>query len=124
MGKLKYLIFSIMVFIFVGCSGIDIPQDKLAYIGSWKGNGMTLLVLGDGSISYKRLENGINKSIDGPIKEFIEDDFVVKVLFLKFTFDVQKPPYLENDAWKMIVDGVELTKVDYLENKSSGKKGK
>ncbi|MBW2436473.1 MAG: hypothetical protein JRF29_04280, partial [Deltaproteobacteria bacterium] len=39
------------------------------------------------------------------------DDFVVGVLFITTTFEVQHPPYLEGDDWFMVVDRIELKKV-------------
>jgi hypothetical protein len=45
------------------------------------------------------------------VKEFEGDNLVVGVGFITTTFVVSTPPYLdENSIWKVIVDGVELTK--------------
>jgi hypothetical protein len=71
---------------------------------------MALLITQDGSVAYKRLEGGVSKSIDGPLKEFQGDNFVVGVGFVTTTFVVTAPPHQADDDWKMTVDGVELTK--------------
>ena len=49
--------------------------------------------------------------INGPLKNFNGDDFIVGVLFLTTTFEVHRPPYLDGDDWYMVIDGVELRKV-------------
>ena len=60
----------------------------------------------------KRLKKGGTVSVTGPIQEFQGDDFVVGIAFLKTTFAVSKSPYEENGEWKMVVDGVELTRIE------------
>lgn len=72
---------------------------------------MSLLILQDGSVDYKRLKKGATVSVTGPIKEFQGDNFVVGIAFFKTTFKVSTPPYQENGKWKMVVDGIELTKI-------------
>jgi hypothetical protein len=71
---------------------------------------MYLLILSDGSVKYERLKGGATTTVTGPIKEFKGDNFVVGFAFIKTTFVVSKPPYQENGVWKMIVDGVKLSK--------------
>jgi len=38
------------------------------------------------------------------------DHFVVGIAFLPTTFEVSTPPHQEAGTWKMVVDGVELTR--------------
>lgn len=52
----------------------------------------------------------MNKSIDAPLKEFQGDNFVVGVGPIATTFVVSARPHQDGSAWKMTVDGVELTK--------------
>ena len=53
------------------------------------------------------------KSISGAkISKFDGDDFEVKVLLMSTSFKVSKPPHQEGDTWKMVVDGVELSRKD------------
>ena len=71
---------------------------------------MYLLITRDGSVSYKRLRRGTTTSFDAPLQRFVGDDVVVGVGPMRTTFVVSKPPYLDGTAWKIVVDGVELTK--------------
>lgn len=106
----KYLLFIITVLMLSGCAQ-PLPEDKLNYAGEWQSPEMRLLILADGSVAYKRFKGGHTHSIEGPLKEFIGDDFVVGFSFLTTTFKVSKPPHKVNEVWKMTVDGVELSKV-------------
>ncbi len=73
---------------------------------------MSLLILKDGSVAYERVRGRATVSIDAPLKEFVEDDFVVGLWFLTTTFDVSEPPEEIGGKWQMVVDGVRLTKVE------------
>ena len=87
-----------------------VPADKAEYVGRWRAPGMDLLITQDGSVKYERLKGGVTTSISGPLQEFQGNDFSVGISFLSSTFVVSKPPYQEDGRWKMVVDGVELTK--------------
>jgi hypothetical protein len=73
---------------------------------------MKLLILQDGSVQYERLKSGGKTSVTGPLKEFRGDDFVVGIGPLTTTFVVSSPPRRDGDGWKMVVDGVALTRRD------------
>jgi hypothetical protein len=75
---------------------------------------MYLLITADGSIRYRRLRGGATTSIEGPLKGFAGDNFDVGVGPFSTTFVVSKPPFDEGGEWKMVVDGVELTRTDDL----------
>lgn len=107
MQKLSVLLFSMLML--MACSQ-PLPEDKLAYVGEWQSKEMYLLILADGTVSYKRLQRGGSTSINGPLKEFVGDDFVVGIPFLTTTFEVSTTPYQENGQWFMVVDGVKLSK--------------
>ncbi len=92
-----------------GC-GVPVPADKADYVGVWRSQEMVLSITQDGSIDYKQQRGGAETSINGPLQEFQGDDFSVGVWFISTTFVVSKPPYQEGGRWKMVVDGVELTK--------------
>jgi hypothetical protein len=62
-------------------------------------------------VAYKRVKGGTTTSLNGPLRRFEGDNFVVGVPILNTTFEVSRPPYEEAGASKMIVDGVELTRV-------------
>lgn len=92
-----------------GCAK-PIPAERAAYVGEWQGSAMTLLITRDGSVAYRRVEGGATTSIDGPLKEFEGDNFVVGVGPLSTKFAVSAAPHLDGKTWKMTVDGVELTR--------------
>lgn len=102
-----------------GCINIDLsnihfgnkplPDDRLAYAGTWKAESMRLTITEDGRVDYAR-KGHTTTTVTGPIKEFKGDDIVVGFWFLTTTFSVQKPPHTDGGQWKMTVDGVELTR--------------
>jgi len=49
-------------------------------------------------------------SINAPLRRFEGDHYVVGIAFLSTTFEVSTPPHREAGTWKMVVDGVELTR--------------
>jgi hypothetical protein len=104
------LLLSSLFLLFRSSDAKPFPKNKLNYIGDWKSKGMSLLILSDGSVSYKRLKRGGSTSMSGPLKEFIKNDFVVGILFFTTQFNVSVPPYKSNGVWKMTVDGISLTK--------------
>ena len=91
--------------------GQPVPDDKAAYVGEWRAQTMSLLLTKDGSVKYKRVNGNVSKSIDGPLRRFEGANFVVGIPLLSSTFEVSKPPYQDAGTWKMVVDGVELTRV-------------
>jgi len=95
----------------VGC-GKSVPQEKASYVGEWQEKAMYLLITQDGSVKYKRMKNSGTTSLDGPLKGFSGNNFEIGVGPMATTFVVSKPPYREGDQWKMVVDGLELTKTD------------
>ena len=105
----KYLLVFFIILL-SGCAD-PLPEDRLDYVGEWSSKEMGLLILADGSVSYKRLEGGATTSVSGPLKRFEGDDFVVGVFFMTTTFDVTEPPHEIGGAWTMTVDGVRLTRV-------------
>ncbi len=107
----KYLLLPIFICFLSGCA-VPLPEEKLDYVGDWQSKEMRLLILADGTVAYKRFKNGGATSVNGPLKEFEGDDFVVGVLFMTTTFDVSIPPKQEGGYWYMTVDGVKLKRVD------------
>ncbi len=94
-----------------GCSK-PLPESKQRYVGDWQSKEMRLLILADGTVSYKRLRNGVTTSVNGPIKKFADDEIVVGFLFVTTTFEVSETPHKVGERWQMSVDGVRLTRVD------------
>ncbi|HEY8102420.1 MAG TPA: hypothetical protein VIF82_16900 [Burkholderiaceae bacterium] len=107
--KIRNTILFLLAFALTSC-GKPVPLEKAAYVGEWQAQAMYLLITQDGSVSYKRLKGGVSTSIDAPLKEFVGDTFEVGVGPMATKFVINKPPYQEGDKWKMVVDGVELTK--------------
>ncbi|MEY4561002.1 MAG: hypothetical protein RLZZ618_279 [Pseudomonadota bacterium] len=93
----------------VGC-GKPVPPEKSAYVGEWQDKTMYLLITQDGSVRYKRLSGGASTSVEGPLKGFEGNNFAVGIGPMATTFVVSKPPYLDGQQWKMVVDEVELVR--------------
>ncbi len=72
---------------------------------------MGLLILSDGTVAYKRLKSSGTTSVNGPLKEFRGDDFVVIFGPVVKTFKVSEPSHEVGGKWQMVVDGVRLTRV-------------
>jgi hypothetical protein len=94
-----------------GC-GKPVPKEKSMYVGEWQEKAMYLLITQDGSVKYKRMKDGGTTSVEGPLKGFNGNNFDVGLGPMATTFVVTKPPYQDGEQWKMVVDGLELTKTD------------
>jgi hypothetical protein len=90
--------------------GQPVPEDKAAYVGEWRAPTMSLRLMQDGRVLYKRTQGVATTAIDAPLQRFEGNNFVVGLPFISTTFEVSKPPYQEGEMWKMVVDGVELTR--------------
>ena len=99
----------LLLLLLLGC-GKPVPQEKSAYVGEWQEKAMYLLITQDGSVSYKRIKGGVTTSVNGPLKDFDGDNFSAGIGPMSTTFVVSRPPYQDKGRWKMVVDGVELTK--------------
>lgn len=71
---------------------------------------MYLLITKDGSVLYRRLKPGTTSSLEGPLKGFVGDQFGAGIGPIGRTFTVTEPPHRAGGQWKMVVDGVELTR--------------
>ncbi|MBZ2208068.1 hypothetical protein [Massilia soli] len=94
------------------CFADPVPKDKLHYVGEWTGKQMRLQIAKDGKIQYERIREGKNVDLNIELKGFNGDNFDAGVSLIRSTFVVSKPPYRSGSAMKMVVDGVELTKVE------------
>jgi len=103
------LLFLLIALSLSGCAK-PVPPEKASYVGEWQEKTMYLLITQDGSVRYKRLKGGVTTSVDGPLKGFDGNNFEVGIGPMTTTFVVDKPPYEEDEQWKMVVDGVELTR--------------
>ena len=103
------------------------PADKQDYVGDWRGQSgnfsMTLSIAPDGTVNYERKEGTTgsisisnSKSIsNGKISKFEGNDFEVKAFVVTTTFKVEKAPYRDGNRWKMVVEGVEVSRKDATE---------
>ena len=87
-----------------------VPGDKADYVGDWRGKDMRLVITQDGHVEYARKKALGETTVSAPLQGFDGDNFSAGVGFLRTTFVVTKPPYRDGAAWKMVVDGVELTR--------------
>ena len=90
---------------------LAVPQEKAAYVGTWQGKDMSLTIAADGKIAYKRVkaDKQVNLSIE--LDRFNGNNFDAGVGIFNTTFVVSKPPTTVGTVTTMVVDGVELTKV-------------
>jgi len=108
--KSKHIVLALLIFLLAACSD-PLPADKLSYAGEWRSSEMLLLILEDGTVAYKRLQNGGSTSVNGPLKAFQGDSFEVGIGPFSTTFEVSKPPHEVDGSWRMVVDGVLLTRM-------------
>jgi len=99
----------LLTVLLISCSN-PIPPDKATYVGQWQAPTMSLLITQDGSVRYKRVQGNQTTKINAPLKQFAGRDFIVGVGPFKTTFVVSRPPTQDGSSWKMVVDGVELTR--------------
>ena len=97
--------------LFLAACAEPLPETRQEYAGEWRAEGVRLLITPDGRCQYERRREGGSVTINAPILRFEGDDFVVGFGVFNTTFVVSKPPRIESGAWKMTVDGVELTRV-------------
>ena len=104
--KHTLLVILVPALLILSACGQPVSEDKAAYVGEWRAQTMGLLLTQDGSVAYKRLKGGVTTSLNGPLRRFEGDNFVVGVPLIATTFEVSKPPYQDAGQWKMVVDGV------------------
>lgn len=94
-----------------GCNN-SVPPEKVSYVGEWKDMTMQLLITQDGSVKYERVKGATTTKVSAPLKGFEGNDFEVGFGPFSTTFVVSKPPYRDGGKWKMVVDDVELVRVN------------
>jgi hypothetical protein len=102
---------ALLLILFLAGCGKPVPSEKAAYVGEWRSASMGLVITQEGRVAYKRVKGSASTSVDGPIQKFEGDSFHVGIPYLTTKFEVSKPPFQQDGSWKMVVDGVELTKV-------------
>ncbi len=71
---------------------------------------MSLLITADGGLSYERKRGNSTTTLDAPIQEFENDHITAGLWIFNMTFQINRAPYKDGDAWRMVLDGVTLTK--------------
>jgi hypothetical protein len=98
-----------------GCA-TPVPFDKMRYVGQWEGETAYLLITPQGYVrfeQYGRLLGGdLTTGMDGPLKRFDGDNFIVGIGPVATKFVVHTPPYWDGDHWKMVVGKHELARID------------
>ena len=106
---IRLAIFAAAVSTLAACSQ-PVPNDKAAYVGEWQSPTMSLVIPQNGNVRYKRVSGYKTTSVDAPLRRFEGDNLVVGLPFVSTTFEVSKPPFQEAGSWKMVVDGLILTR--------------
>lgn len=104
--------FAILLLALLTACAKPLPADRKAYVGDWRGNGVSLLITEDGNVVYHRRDGDTSVSLDLPMKGFDGDDFEVGLGPLVTRFDVGQPPKEVDGEWTMEVDGRMLRRVD------------
>jgi hypothetical protein len=103
--------FAVLCAVLLAACSEPLPLEKREYAGDWRGEQMRLLITPEGRCEYnRRFPGGHSSKISAPIQRFEGNNFVVGVGPFGTTFVVAKPPHLAGGQWKMVVDGVELTR--------------
>jgi hypothetical protein len=105
----KTMVAMLLALSLFGC-GKPVPPEKSAYVGEWQARTVYLAIHQDGSVRYKRVQGDTSTKIEAPLKRFQGDNFEVGIGPMSTTFVVSKPPYQDGKSWKMVVDGLELTR--------------
>jgi len=107
--KARLALAALLLALAAGC-GESVPPDKKEYVGEWQGKDMLLVITQEGSVRYSRRQGNNTTNISAPIQRYEGASFWVGIGIVSTKFDVSKPPYRSGNTWKMVVDGVELTR--------------
>jgi len=95
----------------VEAGSVKVTARRLAaLVGTWKGEGVVLAIDRTGHLRYESSQGGASKKLDVPIASIGETSFQAGVFGLNTTFQLDGPPRLVDGAWKLKVDGRELTR--------------
>jgi hypothetical protein len=119
MTRVRSSLLLVLLFTLTACA-TRVPFEKSLYIGEWRGETVNLLITEAGYVRYERFSEGnlgplverISRAVEGPLKGFKGDDLEIGVGPLTTTVVVNKPPYLDVDDWKMVVNDCVLVRID------------
>lgn len=110
----------LMILPLAGC-GLELPlgerplaEDKMDYIGLWKGHEVSVLITRSGRMEYESNGGTMKMSVSGPIKAFTDDTVSVGNLFLARDFRIDRPPEETGGIWSMVIDGEKVYRTDML----------
>jgi hypothetical protein len=107
---MKKILCLVIISVIFGCAPDPIPQDQKVYVGIWQGSNIFLEIDADGNASYAKVMEGASETVDSPVKKIGDGKIVIGYLFITKTLELTKPPFEEDGKWKMVIDGVTLTK--------------
>ena len=107
---MKTIIVAFVAMLVLCACAKPVPPEKAAYVGEWQQKNMYLLITLEGQLKYKRVDGGSTTSMDVPIQRFDGNNIEAGIGPMSTVFVVSKPPYQDGGKWKMVVDGVELTR--------------
>ena len=112
MKRAAQLLGALLVAGLLAACGQAVPSDKADYVGDWRGPDMRLRITREGHVEYERRREVGSTSVNAPLLGFDGDNFSAGIGFIKTTFVVSKRPYRDGSLWKMVVDGVELSRAE------------
>ncbi len=107
-----YAVLFLCVALFIASCGMPLPEDKQTYVGTWKGDSISMVINRNGKVDYKRKQGANKMRIRAPIQAIDEDNLTIGLLFIKTTLRVQQPPEEMDGIWTMVVEDEELIKYD------------
>jgi hypothetical protein len=91
---------------------LPVPANKSTYVGDWRGDKTRLQIHQNGQVEYNIDRPGKKVNVNIELISFNGDSFDAGWGIVRSTFVVSKPPYRDHGKWKMVVDGVELTRTE------------
>lgn len=95
-------------------SGCDFPMPKhnQAYVGTWKGDSISLTIRADGIADYRKSNESGTTHIKAPIRGFSGRNLRLGPLFSNVKLKIQQFPEEIGGIWTMVVENEELIKFD------------
>lgn len=111
MKKHNYWILSLLGLLVLGACSKGVPMDKRDIVGFWKSEHITLAIQVNGSVMYvDKTDAAKTKTVQGNIRRFDDDGFVVGYPPFDTRIAITKPPYQDGADMKMIINDVELVR--------------
>lgn len=99
-----------------------LPPDMSDYAGFWTSESMYLIIEPKGdATSLGRSSMGLHK-VSAPIHSFDGKSFKAGLLGFNANFSINRPPERRDGQWVMVVNGVELSRVDGVDPRSARKR--